>query len=547
MQTSDPAAQLFDSLIAQLRAQKPNDASEIDHYTGLALTHAETARAVYRAHVEPAPDAAPAPHAGSGVDTDGTGPDVAPEDEPDPLDAPADVVITVDRAFSPIARPAWIGPIGLSHVDRTLSPNTDQPDIAARNRARELIAPVIGFHLTHIHAFGLPALAPTPDSAFNWAPLDAQIETLRNLAAPAGAQIGVILHGFPYWMRGEFDGETTRPLTAIDQFSPKGRILTDFFADHDALIEAVAQRYAHIVDLWIYGQEGKGYYMRRDGKPHLWDGGAYPGTPGEADHGFAYAYNRAVSAIERGLTSAGRPPGEVMIGGPYAAVRTQSSAGAGTIPAGARHLAPAPYGHWRLNAPAFIEEWESHADRFDFVCWDIGSANADGIDLVDPWTAADKIGDFAAAVASITNKWQLITEFYAKTYDDDNGHPDRVAAYKATCYQRMIRAGIAGAALWSPIGLGEPNPPAGGLISGTTSIHDPQISPWLTAARKIAEMFKAPGRPVFLPDVSDPARVEALASTGQIHVINKTAETLDIDANGQRLTLWPYDQRIVSA
>ncbi len=469
--------------------------------------------------------------------------------EPDPNDGDpsgtSDVTVTI--AGNVIGTSRFI--TGLSHVDYTLRGGGNNP--AAQAKAKTLVAGAIGMNATHVHGFGVLSPWPQPEDPepWNWGTLDGQMNVFNEI----GGEKAVILYGFPWWMRGVLNKDgTTTLLTSSDQFSDDGRILTSRMAAFDAYVDAIARRYLvapYNVRIWVFGNESKGYYNRYDRQPNLWDSGTYPGTPGDyADHGYMYLYNRWVGVMEAAATTAGINPAELKFGGPYTAVRTQAAADNSTVPAG-HPLSGKPYGEFRMAAIDMLDSFVKNAVRSDFIAFDGGSRNAAGGEKTGIFKRQQKWYDMMDYIrndagATGTSLPVYVTETYLRVGDDETAGEQEMAAFKTAGTFELVRSGYTSAWLWSPIGLGEPNPPAGGLMTGTETADGAQPKPWYHSLKIIHEQF-APGTDLCEVNISDGEVIDALAHHTKVFLVNKKSQRHTIQVNGTEYSLNAFECKLV--
>ncbi len=438
---------------------------------------------------------------------------------------------------------------GLSHVDYTLRGGGSANNAAAQAKGKELMAGAIGMNATHVHGFGIAALWPQPDAGWNWSTLDAQMEVFKE----TGGQKAIILYGFPWWMRGVLNADgTTRLLTSTDQFLTEGRILTSKMEAFDAYVDAIARRYLaapHNVRVWVLGNELKGYYNRRDQQKNLWDSGVYPGTPGDhADHGYTYLWNRWAGVMRKAAIDIGLDPNELVLMGPYAAVRSEAVPSGATVELG-HPLAGKPYGEFRKNAIETIDTFLKNADNPGGIAFDAGSGNAVGGETVDIFKRQQKWVDIMSYIRNHaggagTNLPVFVTETYLRTGDNETSGDAEQAAFKTVGTFELIRSGYTSAWLWSPIGLGEPNPPAGGLMTGTSTADGAQPKPWYDSLKAIHEQF-APGTDLYQVNISNSEVIDALANDTKVFLVNKKGQGQVVKVNGTEYDLIAFECKLV--
>lgn len=459
----------------------------------------------------------------------------------------SDSVITVTVDDCLIGQSKFL--TGLSHVDYTLRGGGNNP--TAQANAKALLADAIAINASHVHGFGVAAIWPQPTdpAPWNWGTLDAQMGVFSEM----GGEKAIILYGFPWWMRGILNSDgTTTLLTSADQFSDEGRVLTSQMDAFDDYVDAIARRYLvapHHVRTWVFGNESKGYYNRRDGQPHLWDSGTYPGTPGNhADHGYMYLYNRWVSVMEAAAIAVGVDPSILKLGGPYTAVRTQKNADASTVPSG-HPLYGKPYGAYRKAALNMLDSFVNQATRADFIAFDAGSRNASGGENVDIYERQKKWGDMMAFIQNDAGGTGsalpvYVTETYLRIAEGESATEEAQAAFKTVGTFELVRSGYTSAWLWSPLGKGEPNVPEGGLMTGTETVGGAVPKAWYTSWKTIHEEFPA-GAGLYKATVSNSGVVEALANASSVFLVNKTAESQDVEVNGVPYILGAYECKLV--
>src|SRR5690606_26844830 len=119
-----------------------------------------------------------------------------------------------------------------------------------------------------------------------------------------------------------------------------------------------------------------------------------------------------------------------------------------------------------------------------------------------------------------------VTETYLRIADGESATEQAQAAFKTVGAFELVRAGYTSAWLWSPLGKGEPNVPAGGLMTGTETASGAVPKAWYTSWKTIHEEFSA-GTTLYKAEVSNGAVIDALANASSVFLVNKTADPQD--------------------
>lgn len=344
--------------------------------------------------------------------------------------------------------------------------------------ARQRIGTLMQVVATHVMNFGAPNIWPDPSvldaSLWNWARLDQRLQMILAM----GATPALVFYNYPVWMKELVDASGVHPMDPNDPFTDNGRVAAAMYAYFDIYVYEIAKRYLvapYNVRFIVFGNELKGYYIRRDGQ----DG---------YDHEeYTTLYNRFVVQVERAALDLGIDPLTVRLGGCYAAVRTLSVANSDTV-APSHPLYGKAYGEYKSAPLDALEYWLQYATRKSFIAWDMGGGNSDGIELANTFAVQEaKYTDMALWARILTDLPMIVTEFYPKCADDDNADVQRVAAAKTVAHLSLVYAGYEMAWLWGATGDGEDNKPNGGLLTGYADTDITQ--PFYDAYQLIRDYF----------------------------------------------------------
>lgn len=432
------------------------------------------------------------------------------------LTHPADVYLEVGSTHTGISHFRT----GMQDVDIGL--RTGNPI----NRTR--LAAVCDVMATHVMNFGAPDLWPKQsDSGItNWTRLDERM----NMFVEMGVEPMLVLYNYPWWMKELVLKDSTVPMPSGNPFSTDGRVRRDMYAYLYEYCYDIALRYMaapYNVRWFVYGNELKGFFFRRDGRKGL------------DFEEYTEQYNVFVGAVLIAARQLNIDTATLYLGGPYAALRTVAVPSVETVPVG--HILSKAYGHHKYSPLEAIEYWLQHADRKDFIAFDMGSGNAEGGELVETFTIqATKYADVAQWLRTLTDLPMVITEVYPKTADDSNANAQRVCAAKTVAHLSMIEAGYTMAWQWGAIGQGEYSNTNGGMLKDYT---DATPNPWYEIYRAIGECFGAGAR--LYPVTVDGTGIYARASDKATIVVNMTSDTRTVCVGETVYTLAPYDVLII--
>lgn len=452
--------------------------------------------------------------------------------------AAPDVTITVDQ--SRLLRVSAFAP-GVSVVDNSLDYPYGKNDPQAIARVTSLMRAGVTYQNTPIMGWGLPDPWPDPNSPgpTNWGPLDARVHQMLE----AGAIPVITLAEAPWWMKGQLQADgSTQLLTAGDEWEPiaySSRILNNHMSDWLTLVRAVAERYMappYNVRYFLVWNELKGYY---DPVTNDYDYSTDPGNPekARATHGYTYMYNRVYEQLLTVAANLGLPLASIRIGGPYVVMDTWS-----TPQQSDRSTLVKTYGVFDQRALDAVKYWLKHKLGAGFIAVDASASNKDGDVLTTATASSEKFADIVRWIRSLDDTtypgastmpiW--LAEWYARPYSDwaDNTHS---AAIKTYAMMEFLKAGGAVALAWGG-GVDDPSSPR--LWTNTTS-GGGQALPFYSAYRDFKDYF-GPGVPLYEVTASPPGRVDAIASSSTVMVVNMTTAALTVSLDGQSHTMRPY-------
>jgi hypothetical protein len=279
------------------------------------------------------------------------------------------------------------------------------------------------------------------------------------------------------------------------------------------------------VRIMVFLNEFKGYYFRRDG------------TSGLDWVDYTNLYNEWVLCMQDVAMEKNIPVANLLLGGPYSAVRTEATASNATYPE------DTGYGYFRKAPFQAIEYWLENAIRADFVAFDCGAGNAVGGELTDTFTVQQKkFVDIANRVQDMTNLPMVITEFYPKCADDQNANPDRVAAAKMIAHLSCIYAGYWMMWEWGAIGQGEYHElnQNGGLLQ---DYRTAEVNPWYLAHQILCTEF-VQGKPLY-PCTVEGDGIFAAANKDVTVLISKSESALRVRLNSQVHVISGYEIAVI--
>jgi hypothetical protein len=350
-------------------------------------------------------------------------------------------------------------------------------------------------------------------------------------------------------MKGKLEADgTTRLLSAADEWSAvaySSRILDNMMAAWLHLVQRVAERSMappYNVRYFQVWNELKGYY---NPITNAYDYADSPGDPSGANatHGYTYMYNQVYRRLMAVAGKLGIPQASISIGGPYVVMDTWSSANQST-----RSSLSKAYGTFDQRPLDVVQYWLQHKAGAGFITVDANNSNRDGVNLSDPFTAAEKFGDITHWIRSLDPRlypgaatlpvW--LAEWYASPYA---GQPDARYdnAVKAVAMIGFIKAGGAVALSWGGVAADGVNP----NLWTDTRRGGGQALPWYYTYKALKDDF-APGTPLYATSVTMPASVDALASAHTVMLVNKTPASLSLQINGKLVTLGPYEVRFLN-
>lgn len=435
------------------------------------------------------------------------------------LTHPADVYLTVDPT-----------PFGVSQF-RTGMQDVDSGLRTGNPINRTRLAAVCDVMATHVMNFGAPDLWPKGSDMkpTNWSRLDERM----NMFVQMGVEPMMVMYNYPHWMKERvLKNGIVEPIT--EPFSTDGRVRRDCYGQLYTYCHEIALRYMaepYNVRTFVFGNEFKGFFFRRDGKPGL-DYEEYTDQ-----------YNVFVAAMLEAVYRLGIPREAVKMGGPYSAIRTVATESTETVAPG-HFLHGKSYGHYRKSPLEAIEYWLQHAHRADFVAWDMGSGNAEGGEVVDTFVVqANKYKDMANWVRTLTDLPMVITEVYPKTADDGNADAMRVCAAKTVAHLSMIEAGIHMAWQWGAIGQGEYESANqnGGMLKDYT---DKEPNVWYYMYAGLGSHF-GEGKRLY-PVTAEGEGVYTTASDTAVVMANMTGSELLVCLGEVVHSLPAYDVRVVT-
>jgi hypothetical protein len=378
--------------------------------------------------------------------------------------------------------------LGLTHTHAGL--DAQGANEAAVKRATELLRGVSAFQNTHIMGWGVGSPMPKADS-YNWASLDQRMKFMPTL----GGESVITLCTCPGWMKKSGKDWEMEEAPTAEHY--------DAFA---ALCVEVAKRYPQVRYYQVWN-EFKGLWNRAKNN---WDVEAY-----------TTLYNKVYDALKK-------HDSKLNVGGFYLVVQ-----GTGSNKPGNDTHEP-----WSEKDRELLKYWLKNKHGADFICVDRGIQDFHDKNkyTLDELMALTPL--FGKAVREI-HELSDLPVWWAEYYGAGTETPETDAAQYASIYIHMVRSGTAAGLLWNPVD-GE----AGcGLVTPLRDANGGAALPHLAAFRAINEHF---GRgTVLVKAESSLPMVEVLATKAKTLLVNKSAVKVQVDLNGTKTELAPYEVRLM--
>jgi hypothetical protein len=455
-----------------------------------------------------------------------------------------DVVITIDRSSS--RGQSHFAP-GMTYTDNFLNYPWGDNDLSAIENVKSLMGNALSFQNTSIMGWGLPDPWPDPATSEpnNWAALDARL----GLVEETGSTPVITLYGAAWWMKGQLqENGRTLLLTQADEWAPRAfssRILDNKMDAWLHLVQRVAERYMappYNVRYFQVWNEMKGYY---NPLKNNYDFTTSPGKPNgpNAHHGYTYMYNRVYARLMAVAISLGIQTDQIKVGGPYVVMDTWSTRNGQSHPS---DLTKA-YGTFDERPLDVVKYWLQHKTGAAFISVDASNTNKDGVNHANATTAAEKPADIVHWIRSLDGTaypgavdlpiW--LGEWYARPYTDwsDDNHSN---AIKTFAMMEFLKAGGAVALSWGGTDEGR----AGPRIWTNTTAGGGTVLPFYFSYRAFKDYF-GPGTNLYKPTISPAGRVDALASSDTVMLVNETATTLLVSVDGNGVSLDPHQVTVL--
>jgi hypothetical protein len=288
--------------------------------------------------------------------------------------------------------------------------------------------------------------------------------------------------------------------------------------------------------------EMKGYY---NPLKNNYDFTTSPGKPNgpNAHHGYTYMYNRVYARLMAVAISLGIQTDQIKVGGPYVVMDTWSTRNGQSHPS---DLTKA-YGTFDERPLDVVKYWLQHKTGAAFISVDASNTNKDGVNHANATTAAEKPADIVHWIRSLDGTaypgavdlpiW--LGEWYARPYTDwsDDNHSN---AIKTFAMMEFLKAGGAVALSWGGTDEGR----AGPRIWTNTTAGGGTVLPFYFSYRAFKDYF-GPGTNLYKPTISPAGRVDALASSDTVMLVNETATTLLVSVDGNGVSLDPHQVTVL--
>jgi hypothetical protein len=454
------------------------------------------------------------------------------------------VVITIDHSSS--VGQSHFAP-GMTYIDNFLTYPFGNNDASAIANVKSLMGNALSYQNTSLTGWGLPDLWPDPSTSEpnNWAALDARL----NVIEETGSTPVITLYGAPWWMKGQLQADgTARLLTKADEWIPRAfssRILDNKMDAWLHLVQRVAERYMappYNVRYFQVWNEMKGYYNQAKNNYDYTTSAGNPSGP-NARHGYTYMYNLVYARLMAVASSLGIPTNQIKVGGPYVVMDTWSTRTEQSDPSDLTRA----YGTFDERPLDVVKYWLQHKSGAAFISVDAGNTNKDGVNYANASTAAGKLADIVHWIRSLDGAaypgardlpiW--LGEWYARPYTDWSNN-DHSNAIKTVAMMEFLKAGGAVALSWG----GTDEERAGPRLWTTTTAGGGTVLPFYFSYRAFKDYF-GPGADLYAATASPAGRVDVLASSDTVMLVNKTATTLLVSLTSDMVSLEPYQVTVL--
>ncbi len=391
---------------------------------------------------------------------------------------------------------------GVTFTQQTL--RSDQNPEAVKS-AKAILSRVAHYQNVHIMGWGTSNPEPSP-GAFDWASLDRRMAIVRE----TGGIPVITLCCAPDWMKGGTAGETDwKHLTVAPT--------PEHFKDFAELARQVALRYPDVRYFQVWN-EFKGFWNRPDRR---WD-----------YEGYTELYNLVYDAL-KSVSS------DIKVGGPYTPivhVLSPEQRDAGPV--------SGPYGTVSRRITDAFQYWLEHKRGADFVTIDGNIRPKDGR-AADAFSNLQFYGDIDDWIRQRSKLPIWWAEWYSAPDPADPTADSLVHAYQNALMTATLvtMAPVVSVALrWGP----EDSDQAPyfiadqeGMWTSTLAANGGQPLPFASSVEKFERCF--PRDQTLLGTRVSGHGVMAMASPGCVLLINKTAETINVNVAGKGIALEPYE------
>lgn len=377
--------------------------------------------------------------------------------------------------------------LGCTRTERDLDNVACDP--AALTSASRLINGVARFQNAHILGWGAGNPEPRP-GVYQWADLDKRMAMIR----AAHATPIITLCGAPDWMKGGVEGQTDWKLLTT---APT----PDHIGDFAALAATIARRYPDVMYFQVWN-EFKGLW---DKSSNSWDSARYTDM-----------YNAVYDALK-----SVNP--KIQVGGPYLVI------GGTADPIEPRNM-------------AVLDYWNRHKHGADFFVIDkslIAYADKTPYTLDQKLSYTHTFEDVVRQVKAISNLPVWYAEYYISC-PPPNSMP-ATDVLNASVLRHMVLAGTSVALMWQPMESGNQ---LQGLVTDCRVPGGGQATPFYHAFSIISNDFGR-GTRICPATVSSPD-VEVLASPTRTLLINDSGRPVDVDMDGRKVALSPYQVLLIN-
>ena len=405
--------------------------------------------------------------------------------------------------------------VGFDHTQESNLPSDKPANAAARQSAIALLKSLDAPQNVHIMGFGADSPEPSPGK-YSWGSLDARVNLMRATTSKDEKMV-LTLCCAPKWMKG-----TKTDWGKDFEVAPK----KDYFDDYAALAAKVALRYKDIKYFSVWN-ELKGFWGY-GGVGERWGYEAYTNL-----------YNQVYAAIKKV-----RP--DAKIGGPYPPISVYPPT---QVPKASS--VKGAYGTVDQRELDVILYWLKNKKGGDFISMDGGVGSDDkGTLRTNGFAAGKEFADVAKYIRGLdASKYpgaKTLPLWWKEFYPATKGSTGQRAVAIAT--DNVITAGQGGINkmfFWEPEGLANGTHPDNVVSVWTESSVSGggKATTFYQALRLLHTNFPV-GTQLYKTTVK--GNVTVLASKTKVLLLSKTANTITVSLGANKITLKPYEVKVVT-